>query len=74
MKTYTQCEFQRENETTISWIPTSKAKINNIVNLKGENDEWTDGLVIAEVYNKVVEDIAIANRDAYRKHRDRTDI
>jgi hypothetical protein len=59
---YTQVKVMREifpkgcgqltNQYQTSWIPSSFAFVGNRLRLK-ENDEWTDGWIVEEVFQTV---------------------
>lgn len=67
-KFYRQCELARPSELgrelMTSWIPEKIAKVGNVVRLKDEDGEWTEGWEVLVAY-----DVRMAY--SYLKKRDR---
>lgn len=67
---YTQCSLTRKNSTIVSWIPSKFAKIGQILKLKDEYDEWTDGWEVRGVGSSMED--PPDSHNAIKVHRKRT--
>jgi hypothetical protein len=68
MEFYRQCTLQKDNLTTVSWIPEKFAKTTKILNLKNEKDEWDDGWRVVSVgENRLPEDVVIKQERNFKE-------
>lgn len=72
---YRQCHLKRDIETgtvqQTSWIPSKFAKLGKVLDLKGDDDEWTHDWKVMSVSSVEVEDPPDW-RKAVRSHRKAT--
>ena len=71
--THTQCELQRESTKQVSWIPTGKAVVGKIVDLK-ENDEWSKGWKVISLGSTMESDMCIERMRDWTNQRSASDI
>lgn len=69
-ETYTQCKLVRNGQTQVAWIPTRGAKVQNIVEMKPDNDRW----VVWETYGTQPEAVIRDNERNHVNHRKATDV
>ena len=57
---YKQCRLVRDigtkTQMTVSYLPVKFAKTDNIVKLKNEQEEWSDGWRILSVFGKATDE------------------
>jgi len=72
---FVQCRLQRGSAVTVSWVPRKSAKVGSVVRMKVDG-KWTGPWEISEVFHGVYQngDQLDVLKDAYRHHRERTDI
>ncbi len=76
---YRQCSLERiDGATTLkttSWLPEKYAKKSRLVDLKGDDGEWTRNWVVTSVGSTSIDgDMANSRSRAWAKHREATDI
>lgn len=79
MQKFTQCFLVKKNQDgstshQMSFIPSEKANVGDFLKLKGLDGQWTDGWKVESAGMSLPEDQLWVYRDAYRTHRDGTDI
>lgn len=79
MQKFTQCFLVRSNQdgstsNQMSFIPEEKAIIGNYLKIKDMKEQWSDGWKVEFAGITLPEDQLTVYRDAYRTHRDGTDI
>lgn len=80
---YCQCKMERPSgdnpeavEVLVSWIPSTKAKVGNVVRLKEfpSDLEWSEGWKVIEVWAKQDGKTVEKNADLWKTHREGSDI
>ena len=70
MNYYKQCILQKGATFQVAWIPSDKAKLNKVLNLKKESDGW----LVTEIWGTLDQETVESNANDYRYHRIATDI
>lgn len=69
---FQQCKLKKENTFQVAFIPSKFAKVNKMLKIK-ENDIWTDGWKVFEVYSTIVaEEMLPDSHKIIKAHRDKT--
>ena len=70
---YRQCVLEKENMTTVSWIPEKYAEKGKYLKLKNENGEWENGWVVkCASADRVEESYLPDSHQQIKDHRKKT--
>jgi hypothetical protein len=78
-KTYSQCTLRKtlnlnEYLEVVSWIPTEFVHLGNILKLKNNKGEWSDGWNIIHIGNTEEGNLVEYEERVYKRHRKMTDV